>query len=114
MSRSDAQPRVEHVDVVGAVSDRQRAYAVAKIDSLAQYAPIRAARVVVGAAPGGGFSLRVNLSGDRVFAHAEAGGETVYEAVDLARQRLYHQLTRRQHSHHGRVHAPGAQHPGSE
>lgn len=88
------------VDVVGALSDRQRAYLTAKIDSLTQYALLRAAHVVVGETTheGGSVSVRVNLSGDRVLAHAEAAGATFYEAVDIARQRLYLQLTNR-HGH---------------
>jgi ribosome-associated translation inhibitor RaiA len=114
MSRSSERPtRVEQVEIVGAVPRGQRAYAAAKIGSLAQYAPVRAAHIAVGPAPGAGseFSVRVNVSGDRVFAHAEAEGETVTAAVDLVRRRLYRQLTRRRRDHRSRVgayvaHAP--------
>jgi ribosome-associated translation inhibitor RaiA len=109
MSRNgEVQSAVLQVEVVGTTEPEERAYAVAKMESLTQYAPIRRAHVVVGETSHdrGAVCVRVNVSGDHVLAHGDAEGATVAEAVDLVRQRLYRQLTRGHE--HGHVHRAGA------
>jgi ribosome-associated translation inhibitor RaiA len=89
------------VEFVGTTSAEEREYAVEKIDSLARYAPIRTARVVI-LKDGDPFDARwvearVNVRGDRLFVHASARGATTNEALDLIRQRLYQLLTHERH-----------------
>ena len=108
MSKTVENPSAaEAVEFVGTTSADEREYALEKIDSLARYAPIRNARVVI-LRDGDQFDTRwvearVNVRGDRLFVHASARGGTANEALDLVRQRLYQLLTH-QHHHprHGR------------
>ena len=88
---------VVQVEVVGAPSTDERDYAVEKIASLTRYAPIRSARVALHVAGDPDApqlaEARVNLSGDGLFVHADAHGESAAAAIDLVRQRLYRLLT---------------------
>ena len=108
MSRTVENPHAAvAVEVVGAPSAEEREYAVEKISALAQYAPIRTARVVLQTVGDPfdpqGAQARVNLNGDRLFVHADAHGGSAHEAVDLVRARLYQALThQRRHGHRPR------------
>jgi ribosome-associated translation inhibitor RaiA len=108
MSKTVENPPVAvPVEFVGATSAEEREYAMEKIDSLAQYAPIRTARVVIlrdgDRSDARWIEARVNVRGDRLFVHASARGTTTNEALDLVRQRLYQLLThQRHHSRHAR------------
>jgi ribosome-associated translation inhibitor RaiA len=106
MSKTVENPSVAvPVEFVGAATAEEREYALEKIDSLARYAPIRTARVVI-LRDGDQFDARriearVNVRGDRLFVHASARGTTTNEVLDLVRQRLYQLLThQRHHSRH--------------
>jgi ribosome-associated translation inhibitor RaiA len=101
MSRTVDDPSVVQVAVVGARSSDERDYAVEKIESLTRYAPIRSARVALHTV-GDPFDpqwaeAKVNLSGDGLFVHADARGESAAAAIDLVRQRLYRLLTHERH-----------------
>lgn len=85
------------VEVMGVPSAEERTYAVEKISTLNRFAPVRSARIRI--APVGDrtdpqrVEVRVNLTGDRLFVHADAQGGTLHEAIDLVRARLYRLLT---------------------
>jgi ribosome-associated translation inhibitor RaiA len=89
------------VQFVGATSAEEREYAVEQIDSLIRCAPIHTARVAISRvgdpADPRRVEVRVNLRGDRLFAHAGAHGSTAREALDLVRRRLYRLLTHERH-----------------
>jgi ribosome-associated translation inhibitor RaiA len=109
MSRTTT-PTEFPVDVVGPLSADKRRYTVDKLRSLAQYAPIRSARVSVHSSEYPSVERRIRVSATiavrrRGILHADAIGEDLRETVDLACRRLASQLTHRHHPLRARAYA---------
>ena len=109
MSRTTIQADLP-VDVVGPLSAGERRYTVDKLRSLAQYSPVHSARVTVRSSNYPSVEERFRVGATiavhrRGILHADAAGEDLREAVDLACRRLASQLTHRHHPLRARAYA---------